>query len=108
MTRYEAIVWQTIKTKKCGARFRRQVPIGPYIVDFASFDPKLVIEIDDNSHQHRDETHRTKTIESQGFAILRFWNDEIYDWDRDHGSTIAGAVEYLKQGGDPAAVKNWS
>jgi len=73
----EARVWRSIKAKRLGVRFRRQVPIGNWIVDFACLAPKLVIEIDDESHLYRDETERTAFIESQGFAILRFWNSEV-------------------------------
>ena len=77
MTASEAVIWTGIRRQRAGARFRRQVPIGSWIVDFASFDPKLVIEIDGASHDDRDETERTIDIEGRGFRILRFLNDDV-------------------------------
>ena len=77
LTISEARLWSGIKNRATGARFRRQVPIGPWIVDFACLDPKLIVEVDDESHHWRDETDRTAYLESQGFAIVRFSNHEI-------------------------------
>jgi len=53
------------------------VPIGVWIVDFASLLPKIVVEIDDPSHYWRDEEVRTRYLESQGFTVLRFSNREV-------------------------------
>ena len=60
-------------------RFKRQKPIGSYIVDFVCFERKLVIEADGGQHadQVGDDANQTAWLESQGFAVLRFWNDEI-------------------------------
>jgi very-short-patch-repair endonuclease len=62
-----------------GHRFRRQVPIGPYIVDFACLGARLVIEVDGS--QHFDEAdadrERTEWLEARGYRVLRFWNDEV-------------------------------
>lgn len=77
MTVSERAAWNELKGKKLGVRFRRQVVIGPYIVDFVCFDPRVAIEIDDPSHEYRDETKRTACIESQGFVILRFTNEFV-------------------------------
>jgi very-short-patch-repair endonuclease len=70
-------VWAGLKGKAAGARFRRQVPIGPWIVDFCSFNPRLVVEIDDTSHEFRDESMRTEYLESLGFSVLRFTNERV-------------------------------
>ena len=51
--------------------------MGHWIVDFACFDPRIVIEVDDRSHDYRDERRRTAFIESLGFLILRFDNVEV-------------------------------
>ncbi len=53
--------------------------MGHWIVDFACFDPKIVIEVDDDSHDFRDERERTAYIESQGFVIYRFNNEDVAD-----------------------------
>ena len=48
-----------------------------WIVDFASLQPKIVIEVDDSSHEWRDETARTNYLESRGFVVLRFSNRQV-------------------------------
>jgi len=91
----EARLWTAIRNKATGARFRRQVPVGRWIVDFASIRPKLVIEIDGDSHNGHDETERTAHIESQGFTILRFTNEDVRDNATGVFDTIVAAVEEL-------------
>ncbi|MEX2278590.1 MAG: DUF559 domain-containing protein, partial [Acidimicrobiia bacterium] len=77
MTLAEKALWMALRRKQTGAKFRRQVPIGLWIADFASLDPKIVIEVDDTSHEWRDETARTGYFEAVGFTVLRFGNREI-------------------------------
>ncbi|MDX1450198.1 MAG: endonuclease domain-containing protein [Acidimicrobiia bacterium] len=74
MTPAEKALWVAIRRQQTGAKFRRQVPIGPWIVDFASFEPKIVVEVDDTSHDWKDEADRTEFLESRGFTVLRFTN----------------------------------
>ena len=64
-----------------GIKFRRQRPIGPYIVDFLCVERKLVIELDGGQHQERTEYdgRRTRWLRSQGYSVLRFWNDEVLE-----------------------------
>ena len=101
MTVSEARVWQILKNGQCGARFRRQVPIGPWIVDFCALSPRLVIEIDDQTHAWRDEEDRTAFIERNGFPILRLTNQFVaQDLNAVHG-TISYWVAELKQGRRP-------
>jgi very-short-patch-repair endonuclease len=101
LTVSEARVWGAIKACQTGAKFRRQVPIGPWIADFASFHPKLVIEIDDESHDWRDETERTEYLWQQGFRVLRFRNEEVAKDLPGVFSTIENWVEILRDGADP-------
>ena len=101
LTYSEARLWGAIKSQKAGARFRRQVPIGHWIVNFASLDPALVVEVDDPSHDHRDETSRTAYLESQGFAILRFTNKEIAQGFPEVLGTIEFWIATLKATGRP-------
>jgi very-short-patch-repair endonuclease len=67
--------------KTLGFHFRRQAPIGRYIVDFASFRCKLVIEADGGQHGMRDgarsDQARDAFLQLQGFRVLRFWNSDI-------------------------------
>ena len=61
------------------SHFRRQVRLGHYIVDFASHGLKLVIEIDGGQHagQVKSDMRRTKFLESEGYRVLRFWNNDV-------------------------------
>ncbi len=75
-------LWYWLRSRQVdGAKFRRQQRIGPCIVDFVSFELKLVIEVDGGQHDeepfiHRDE-ERTKYLESRGYEVLRFWNNDV-------------------------------
>jgi very-short-patch-repair endonuclease len=62
-----------------GSHFRRQALIGPFIVDFASRKAKLVIELDGGQHdlQRAADAARTRHIESCGYRVLRFWNNDV-------------------------------
>ena len=89
LTVSEARLWECLKNRATGARFRRQVPIGVWIADFASLRPRIVIEVDDSSHIWRDETVRTNYIESRGFVVLRFSNREI-------AQELDGVIEIIR------------
>ena len=62
-----------------GSHFRRQVQIGPFIADFACHQLKLVIEIDGSQHgsQTTNDETRTRHLESEGYRVLRFWNNDV-------------------------------
>ncbi len=81
LTPPEARLWQRLKGKPDGIHFRKQHPIGPYIVDFYCAGAKLVIEVEGQIHNdpavaHRDEI-RTAWLESQGLEILRIPGADI-------------------------------
>ena len=82
-TNAERRLWQGLRRKEVeGFRFRRQAALGGYVADFASFDAKLVIEVDGATHSTGEElardAARTAALAAQGFAILRFTNDEVF------------------------------
>jgi very-short-patch-repair endonuclease len=80
MTDAETKLWHHINRKSLGFKFRRQCPIGEYIVDFVSFDSMLVIEIDGSEHlDSKADVLRDEWLRSQGFKVLRFWDNEILD-----------------------------
>lgn len=61
------------------ARFRRQVPIRHFIVDFASHRASLVIEVDDGQHSAEKDAPRTELIQAEGYRLIRFWNNEVIE-----------------------------
>ncbi|MEX2322420.1 MAG: DUF559 domain-containing protein [Acidimicrobiia bacterium] len=93
----EARLWGCIRRNQLGVRFRRQVPIGPWIVDFACLNPKIVIEVDDPSHDWPDEANRTRYLESLGFTLLRFDNKDVIEIDAVVRS-IETAIGALQRG----------
>jgi very-short-patch-repair endonuclease len=64
-----------------GIPFRRQAPVGPYVLDFVWLSGKLVIEVDGGQHNERPalarDAERTEWLNSQGFEVLRFWNNDV-------------------------------
>jgi very-short-patch-repair endonuclease len=59
-------------------KFRRQVPIGPWIVDFVSFEQRLIVEADGSQHaESEDDKRRDCDLSERGFHVLRFWNNDI-------------------------------
>jgi len=75
----ERKLWSRLRDRRlCGARFRRQHPIGSYIADFCCTEARLVIELDGGQHALRkqEDQKRTEYIESQGYRVIRFWDNE--------------------------------
>ena len=80
----EKVLWQELRMKKLGYKFRRQFNIGRYIVDIYCNDLKLIIELDGPIHENREvyDGNRQKWIENEGFIFIRYKNDEVL-FDRD-------------------------
>lgn len=78
-TKAENMLWQALRNRQLeGFKLKRQVPIENYIVDFACFDSRLIIEVDGSQHIESDyDKARDAALSQAGFRILRFWNDEI-------------------------------
>ncbi len=82
MTAAEQLLWSRLRRRQIGGvRFRRQVPLGAFIVDFACFAARLIVEIDGGQHalaaaRERDAA-RDAWLAGQGFRVLRFWNHEV-------------------------------
>ncbi len=80
----EEKLWLNLwKNNLDGVKFRRQQPFGKYIVDFISFEKKLIIEIDGGQHYEapilQKDSQRTKYIESQGYRVIRFSNNDVLE-----------------------------
>jgi len=79
MTDSERVLWFRISGRQIeGARFRRQQPLGSYVVDFVCLEKKLVIEVDGGQHTIALEADQARDawLQSEGFTVLRFWNNE--------------------------------
>lgn len=63
----------------CNVKFRRQHPIGPYFADFCSIERRLIVELDGGQHDDHstEDEARTSFLNSQGYRVLRFWNDQV-------------------------------
>ncbi|MFT3880493.1 MAG: endonuclease domain-containing protein [Gemmatales bacterium] len=85
MTDTERFVWAKLRSRRfAGYKFRRQKPIGSYIVDFVCAEYQLIIELDGGQHVERTayDNHRTEQLERLGYRVLRFWNHIVLtDWD---------------------------
>jgi very-short-patch-repair endonuclease len=81
MTDAEQALWRRLRKRQlAGCRFRRQHPIGPFIVDFACIEKKLAIEVDGGQHSECEaDVHRDELLRARGFTILRFWNNEVLE-----------------------------
>ena len=81
-TNAEGLLWHYLRDKQlAGHKFRRQQPIGPYIVDFACMPKKLLIELDGGQHaeQHTYDKKRDEFLREKGYKILRFWNNDVFE-----------------------------
>jgi very-short-patch-repair endonuclease len=79
-TKEEKKLWAALRAKQFdGLKFRRQEQIGRFIVDFVCYDKKLVIELDGSQHLDEKEKDlvRDEWLNSQGFTVRRFWNNEV-------------------------------
>jgi very-short-patch-repair endonuclease len=82
MTEAEKRLWQRLRFRQThGYRFRRQVPIGSFIADFACHEARLILEIDGGQHDTSSEPEvlRTRFLENEGYRVLRFWNNDVMD-----------------------------
>ena len=81
-TPHERILWRALKEiPQEGTHFRRQAPIGPYVVDFFCPARRLIVELDGGHHNNDEQAQRDRErqawLEKEGYRVLRFWNSEI-------------------------------
>ena len=78
----ERKLWSKLRSRQFeNLKFRKQHPIGKYIVDFVSFEKKIIIEVDGSQHMeprnNEKDMERTKYLEDEGYTVLRFWNNDV-------------------------------
>jgi len=96
LTPAERKLWAYLRGNKLnGVNFRRQHAIGNYIVDFVSIKKKLVIELDGSQHLEQAEydIQRTRYLESSGYKVIRFWNNDVLNNVNGVFHVIAIALE---------------
>ena len=92
-TEPEQVLWRALKRIPVyGSHFRRQVPIGPYVADFACLRARLIVELD-GGHHSREEVQakdavRSQWLEREGYRVIRFWNAELTE-------NIAGVLDTI-------------
>lgn len=89
----EKLLWRHLRAKQLeGFKFRRQQPIGNYIVDFVCFEKGVVIEVDGGQHavEREKDRERDKWLKGQDLKVLRFWNNEVL-------TNIAGVLEVIRE-----------
>ena len=97
-TEAERKLWAELSSARLnGVKFRRQHPIGSYIVDFVSLERKLVVEVDGGGHNYdenqlRDKL-RTEWLVKEGYRVIRFWNTDIINNIEGVADSIKMALE---------------
>ena len=98
----ERRLWTYLRHKQVdGFRFRRQAPIGSYVVDFVCFSARLVVEVDGGHHALRPERYaeRTKWLENEGFRVIRFWNSDVLENTEGVAETVRRALRDVPPSG---------
>jgi 2-isopropylmalate synthase len=72
-------MWRLLRDRRFGGvKFRRQVPIGPFIADFAAIEHRLVVELDGGQHaDSATDVRRDRFLKNEGWRVVRFWNNEV-------------------------------
>ena len=76
----ELHLWYHLRANRFGFKFKRQVPIGSFIVDFVCLEKRLIIELDGGKHMDNRtyDMKRTDWLMTHGFKVLRFWNNDVF------------------------------
>jgi len=91
-TEAEKILWQRLRNRQLEAfKFRRQQILGSYVVDFVNLERKLIIELDGSQHKVEKERDwkRDRWLQTQGFEVLRYWNNEVFE-------NVEGVLETIR------------
>lgn len=94
----ERTLWAMISRSRLGAKFSRQMPVGPWFADFLCRELKLVIELDGFSHDLRPDHDvvRDRWMRDRGYVVLRFANEAVKDNPEGVREAICGAIEKLR------------
>ncbi|MGB2578883.1 very-short-patch-repair endonuclease [Elusimicrobium simillimum] len=100
----ELTVWKMLRNNQFGVKFKRQFQIDRYIVDFVCIDLKLVIECDGGQHDDDKEKDKLRTgfLNSLGYKVIRFWNNEILKNEEGVYLSLQNMVEERKRLASPS------
>jgi very-short-patch-repair endonuclease len=104
MTEAERKLWHALRDRRfANIKFRRQVPLGNYIVDFVSFERRIIVEADGSQHvESRYDQTRDRWLQSQGFTLLRFWNTDVLN---NLEGVLDAVAEAVRQRPSPGAAE---
>ncbi len=93
----ERALWRVIRSRQLGGyKFRRQQPLGPFVVDFVCLEARLVVEVDGGHHDEaEDRAHdqrRSQWLEGAGFRVMRFWNHDVLNQLDSVSEAISNAL----------------
>jgi very-short-patch-repair endonuclease len=96
----ERKLWSKLRSRQFeNLKFRRQQPLGKYIVDFVSFEKKIIIEVDGSQHMeprnNEKDMERTTYFEDEGYTVLRFWNNDVLTNIEGVGSKLLEQIDTL-------------
>ena len=97
-TNTERHLWYYLRAKRLGFKFKRQFPMGRYIVDFVCLEKRIIIELDGGQHLDNESYDRERTawLNRQGFKVLRFWNNEVLQQTQSVLEVILAALTEVK------------
>ena len=104
----EQLMWMLLRGRRfCGFKFRRQHPLGRYILDFFCLDAMLAVELDGGGHNQAEQAEydeeRTKELESSGIRVIRFWNNDVL---KHTDAVLEALYAALQNGPSPVALRH--
>ena len=98
MTDAERVMWRELRAHRfAGFKFKRQEPLGSYVVDFVCYEVKLIVDLDGGQHADQKEADedRTRWLSSRKFRLVRFWNNDVL-------TNIAGVMHVIEKNLSPS------
>jgi len=98
----ERVLWHRLRNRQlAGLKFRRQRPLGSFVVDFVCLERRLVIELDGGQHttQQQEDARREAFLMQRGYRVLRFWNHEVLG---NTDGVLQSIVEIARSGSPPS------
>ena len=95
----ERVLWFRLRDRRLGGwKFKRQVPVDRFVVDFCCADARVIIEVDGGQHAERapQDESRTKILEAMGYLVLRFWNNDVMTNPDGVFETIATTLDQIR------------